>query len=108
MKLEPPPSGCLFFGVYMVALAHQARANGANASFGGAESRAIPECGMSTRKQTRRAPARHEPPDPLFDGASASGPRLAGARSARLQHLDHYEGRENPGALRFFAVKRIR
>jgi hypothetical protein len=26
---------------------------------------------MSTRKQARGEPARHEPPDPLFDGASA-------------------------------------
>jgi hypothetical protein len=58
-------------------------------------------------------PARHEPPDPLFDGASARRRlsaldlALAGARSACLQHLENLEGRDDPGGLRFFAVKRI-
>jgi hypothetical protein len=61
---------------------------------------------MSTRKQIRGEPAPHEPADPLFDGASAQGSCRVGARSARVKHFENQQGREDPGALRFFPVKR--
>jgi len=66
LKLGPPPL-VAFRRVYG-ARAHPACADGANASFGGAELQAIAECGC--RHASKLAATRHEPPDRLFDGPS--------------------------------------
>jgi hypothetical protein len=65
LKLGPPPL-VAFRRVYGAG-AHQAGADGANASFGGAELQAIAECGC---RHASNAATRHEPPDRLFDGPS--------------------------------------